>query len=212
MYFPVIYVSTLAAGGIGITPIISILQDVIHKQAAGSEGTLFKKIIVVWTVRDIELAQHVYETILVPLLNKVNNHELDVLVAKNDNKTPSEGDEIKKTFIHSILVGGPNATLEFVLHMSQCKTEDALSTMCPTLPNTAKTTNGWRCGRLDIKKLINDAAAVARGLNVTQVGVVTCGPMEYVRDVRASVEEYRQPLRLLTGHVYFDYHEELFML
>lgn len=261
----------LAAGGIGITPILSILQDVVQQQqnegaravynagfSGDRAGGLFKKIIVLWTVRDPDLAQHVYEKIFVPLLaddSKFDSCELETAtggattVQDIDDDTShgwteevklghrklyteesSSSAEIVKSPFHKQLVdddsnnrssffktrpvsvSSPNTVIELVLHMSLCKSEQVLEKMFPALPALKKTANGWRSGRPAIKQLVKETAAIARGLQVGQVGVVTCGPVEFVRKVRSSVEEYRQPFRSLTGKIFFDYHEEQFML
>lgn len=61
----------LVAGGVGITPMISILSHYINtQQTTTNKNQRRQKVILIWSVRDAEFAQDLYRRVLAPLLTQ----------------------------------------------------------------------------------------------------------------------------------------------
>lgn len=80
-------VSVIVAGGIGITPYLSLLEDV-HSSLASCESRVTKEIVLHWICREQELIDHVHKAYFEPLLRKENAEGFNIRIIVHRTSSP----------------------------------------------------------------------------------------------------------------------------
>lgn len=173
----------LVAGGIGITPCLSLWKHYLHSSDEKSGRKKPRKVVMVWLVREAESAERMYAD------------QFEGVV-----------DEKREIVLHGDQRGSSSSLMKedtiFQYHFFVTKGE--------VQSEVESQHQRWNHGRVNMRELfraIGDYAISAPHENgkPSRVGVMVCGPFPLIKDVQSSVSEER-------GRVQIDVHEEFFSL
>mmetsp|Transcript_7401 Transcript_7401/g.9702 ORF Transcript_7401/g.9702 Transcript_7401/m.9702 type:complete len:555 (+) Transcript_7401:156-1820(+) len=174
----------LVSGGIGITPMHSIVNSLKEQH---ERGRPLKKVYNVWAVRDRFMITSVYTTnpdINISVNSLPKSFQPDILRLDSDEELKSDSETIFKTRL-------------YLTKLQRDKDEYPVANISPTL-------QPWlRFGRPNLKeifqKFCNDS-----GVQHTRVAVLTCGPKGLINEVEKLARTQSN------SRVTFDFHKESF--
>lgn len=202
---PEMYPSVLlVAGGIGVTPILSILSDLIERRQSSQHITL------IWSARDAQMARDITNRILEPLF-LYSRHDYHFTESSTTNvmhaeavdeehlmgeKDPSQVDLSK--FCGSL-----------TLHFFYSGEENSGSALSELLHNN------WKRGRPNLSELFQDTICNTNISETTlpcepRVAVIVCGPESMVEEVRDLCDQTTYLSKDSGRRIFVDCHEESF--
>jgi NADPH oxidase len=188
----------LLSGGIGITPMQSICNQLMHEHT--EEGRELKKVCFVWAVRNKDIADAVKDH-----LPQTSN-----LVAGASPPIPLEGppfvpDLVRKSsskVFASLSEEKTSAAVPYenegdeVLHTEYYLTRGGDGGLSDDV---------FISGRPDVEKITDTMATYAKSKGETRVAVLVCGPDMLVKSARAAATKASK-----SSGVIFDFHSETF--
>ena len=183
----------LFSGGIGITPMQSITNDLLHQSENGRD---LKKLVFVWAVRDKAIYDTMTATSHVP-----DQDNQPIMV--NDTPPPPASSNFVPMLVRAssskVFTDESPDEDGVILHSEFYQTQKKKDTV-------AEEGNAMKliAGRPDICKMMTKMRAYAKKSNESRVAVLVCGPEKMVSNVRELCGS------LSDGDVAFDFHSETF--
>jgi len=170
----------LVSGGIGITPMQSVCNQLVFEHM---RGRLLKKILFIWSVKDKFLFDEVVESPNALYMKKVASTRLP------------------KSFQPDVLIKHEyEQVLEACFHLSTVRKEEDFKTgnINPKQQKLLK------FGRPNLPSYFEKIQKIAIDENESKVAVLCCGPEMMMAECKKLARKYSK------GGVVFDYHEETF--
>lgn len=168
------------AGGSGITFTLPLFTDLARR--ARHDPLTCRKVVFAWSIRVASHVNLVYDELLEILANMPEQLEVEICI------------HISKARIGSY----QGSSIDSEVHQEEEKLMSKLSRLRSTTVGT---------GRANVKGIIDDACALARG----SVSVNVCGPADMGKHVRAALRSpVKGPLDVLKGGPSIDLHIEQF--
>jgi len=169
----------LISGGIGITPMHSICNDLIFQHKM--KGRPLKKIWFVWSVREKQMIDHVLDhgsTGMVPTVGTEmvpnRSQQFDSLVLTQTGVSSKEvfkGGTFDKTVSdQEVLIAD--------FYMSAAKTDEFFMTD----DFNPKVRPLMKCGRPNFAQIIDQMSQIAKESGESEIAVCACGPMPLIKD------------------------------
>lgn len=196
----------LISGGIGITPLQSICNSLIHQ--CEHQGREMKKLFFLWVVREEESIGAMTDSSSTHLPGKEKHVKLDgfmpdLLIRKNaGEEVDEEGIEASISKMENDFMGHDFLHTEYYL-TSMKKPQEGEKEKSIAL------TSHVISGRPDLDKVFGDMKDMAVNNGEKRIAVCVCGPTKLVDDVKASCRKYSSG-EFKCGGVQFDVHEESF--
>lgn len=170
------------SGGIGITPLQSICNDILYQSRRGRE---LKKLMFVWSVRDLFMVSSILEYDK-EYFNKDSDHRLPYSFSPDliDRDAPEDAEDIMENYFH--------------LTRERDSTNFAEANIQPEVQPTLK------FGRPDLPALFKRMKGFCKAQNERKVAVLTCGPSTLVDSVE------KMCVKCSSDGVTFDFHKEVF--
>lgn len=223
----------LVAGGIGITPVLSMLSKLVQLQKETSGFS--RRIVVVWAVRETDFAQKIFDSHLLPFCQEwaasstvdaaagdnppLTKHHRDVRSLTDNSKTvtsPLFDDQAPADSLQ-LVDRDPNLLdakrdaerlgLEFNLHLSSFASKQELL-LASNGEDGNLQKNVWKHGRPNFSHIFTNVAQYCRDAGGDRVAVMLSGPQPLIEDVRGRCD--KTLLDFSKHAVRFDCHEEAF--
>lgn len=169
------------SGGIGITPMQSICNDILYQRRCGRD---VKKVMFIWSVRDLFMVKAVLESDK-EYFKQFGNLQLPSSFSP-DMVVHDDPNDILKTYFHLTREKDSSRFLEANIH-----------------PNIQP---HLRFGRPNLPELFARMKRYAEQEGVCRVAVLTCGPATLIDNVQKLCAQNSS----LCGGITFDFHKEVF--
>ena len=187
----------LVGGGIGITPLLSIWSQLLSLQhsAESSSSLAVRKVIIIWSVRDIAEAEGLYTTCLKDLLAQSPQELVATAVNNKQSKCIEEGEEVTGTPAETGIV------FEYHFHITSCK------------DTTSVPSHLWKPNRPHLPSLFENTTRDCLAQGFTQVAVCVSGTMPLIHETRDLCDRHSKccgGCGNKNDTIHFDCHEEIF--
>jgi NADPH oxidase len=190
------------AGGVGITPMMSIARQLVHEH---KNGRRLSHLRVIWSVRDLPMVD-VLALTAAPARCCRNKTDIESSGRDTDDTlaTNSDSEELTDLVFRRDI---------YVTRRSDSTAESGdleLTELDTEVNRQTHQMNYYHNKRPDLGAILQETAEEANSQGVARVAVLVCGPVKLTEEVKALCRQQSAASCGGKGGVIFDVHEELF--
>lgn len=187
----------LIGGGIGITPLLSI-----WKRMVAEKNPKLKKVIFVWSLREVSIAEGLYNDQFKEIMEAANaDVEANSRMFEDQDDIVAEGITMRKSLSKNQIVAN-RSVFEYQFHLTSVKNDVAFNKLQAKHPFLRSSI--WRYGRPDNAKLFEGIEESS----TRRVGVYVSGTFPLIAEERDLCDKTR--VNCCGNAIRFDVHEEFF--